>query len=169
MKHQEQHNQSGEQLGTPLPLERSNRDRNHLPEEMVFTSIPNSAGLLCRSAPCEQGSALSSWQSKNNARGVGLLFRGSIWCNLFVLLHIWKEWLTMSKTWACWRFVGCFSCWQGLWSVQQSRDTEEPFTLQKELLQWARTRLERSLWGIQLFQNDKTKGKMIKPGNCPHG
>lgn len=74
MKHQEQHNQSGEQLGTPLPLKRSHRDRNHLPEEMVFTHIPNSAGFPCRSAVCEQGSVSSSWQSKNNARGVGLLF-----------------------------------------------------------------------------------------------
>lgn len=71
----------------------------------------------------------------------------------------------MCKAWACWRFVGCFSCWQGLGSVQQSRDPEEPLTLlcsrncyneQEQGLDW-------SFWGIQLFQNDKANG------SCPHG
>jgi len=53
MKHQEQHNQSGEQLGTPLPLKRSNRDHNHLPEKTVFTYMPDSACFLCISAVCK--------------------------------------------------------------------------------------------------------------------
>lgn len=46
MKHQEQHNQPGEQLGTPLPLKRSGRAHNHLPEETVFTYTLNSACFL---------------------------------------------------------------------------------------------------------------------------
>lgn len=46
MKHQEQHNQPGEQLGTPLPLKGSGRAHNHLPEETVFTYTLNSACFL---------------------------------------------------------------------------------------------------------------------------